>query len=214
ERGTTHAATIGVVLAGGQSRRMGASKASLLIGGEPLLRRVTRQLAEALPAVLVVGAPELAALVPSLTLLADRRPGAGPLAGIEAALAHLAALPGAPYARAFVVACDMPFVAPALVRAMASAAAADPRCDALVLRSARGIEQLHAVYSLACLPVASALLDAGAYALRELLARVRTSEFPSERAAAYDPAARSAFNANTPADWEYVLQNAGSGPDA
>ncbi|MFI5274966.1 MAG: molybdenum cofactor guanylyltransferase, partial [Ktedonobacterales bacterium] len=92
ERGTTHAATIGVVLAGGQSRRMGASKAALLIGGEPLLRHVTRRLAEALPAVLVVGTPALAALVPSLTLLADRRPGVGPLAGIEAALAHLAAL--------------------------------------------------------------------------------------------------------------------------
>lgn len=231
-------ATLGVVLAGGLSRRMGAlgAKVALPIGGEVLLARVVGRLrAAGLPAVLVVGPLELGALVPGVPVVADRRPGAhGPLAGLETALAwasdtaatHADLTPRPPlprgagversaggkvgpdalYSHAFVVAGDMPFIAPALVRAQVERATRLPEADVLVLRSAAGTEQLHAVYSLACLPIASALLDAGARSLRELLARVRTVEFPAAEAARYDPAGLSAFNANTPDDWRHALE--------
>lgn len=207
-------AALGVVLAGGLSRRMGAlgPKAALAIGGEHLLARVVRRLrAGGLREVLVVGQPELGALVPGVVVVPDRRPGAhGPLAGLETALAWAsdatAKHPDMPYHRAFVVACDMPFVAPALVRAMVERAAHTPEAEVLVLRSASGIEQLHAVYSLGCLPAATALLDSGARSLRELLAQVRTVEFPAAEAAPYDPSGLSAFNANTPDDWRRVIE--------
>ncbi|HEX6798742.1 MAG TPA: molybdenum cofactor guanylyltransferase [Ktedonobacterales bacterium] len=208
-------ATLGVVLAGGLSRRMGelGPKAALSIGGERLLARVVRRLrAGSLREVLVVGPPELGAQVPGVPVVADRRPGAhGPLAGLETALlwasAATAEHPDTPYRRVFVVACDMPFVAPALVRAMVARAARTPEAeaDALVLRSATGTEQLHAVYSLVCLPVATALLDSGARSLRELLARLRTVEYPAAEAARDDPSGLSAFNANTPDDWQRAL---------
>ena len=211
--------TLGVVLAGGLSRRMGAAgpKATFPIGGEPLLARVARRLrAAGLPSVLVVGPPDLLApLVPGVPVIADRRPGThGPLAGLETALTWASAArdsKGAlPYRRAFVVACDMPFVAPALVRAMlqraADALSASAEPAALVLRSlSNKTEQLHAVYTLGCLPVATALLDAGARSLRDLLARARTVEFPAADAVPFDPAGLSAFNANSPDDWQRAL---------
>ncbi len=216
-----HDDTLGVVLAGGLSRRMGAigPKAALSIGGEPLLARVVRRLrAAGLSALLVVGPPDLLTpLVPGVPVVADRRPGVhGPLAGLETAVAWASAAhdsAGAPlYRRAFVVACDMPFVSPALVRAMLLRAAealpltaAETGAAALVLRTADGTQQLHAVYTLACLPVATTLLDAGTRSLRELLAHVRTVEFPAADAARLDPSGLSAFNANTPDDWRRAL---------
>lgn len=196
----------GVVLAGGQSRRMGQPKAALEIGGEPLLRRVVRRLGAALPDVLVVGPAELASLVPGVDVIPDTRPAAGPLAGLEAALGYLAGLPGTPHRRAFVVACDMPFVAPPLVRAMVLFAAAEASAaEVVALRGERGPEPLHAVYGLPVLREVTALLDSGERSMGALLARVRVAEFPAEIAAALDPAGHSAFNANTSEEWAAAL---------
>jgi molybdopterin-guanine dinucleotide biosynthesis protein A len=179
---------------------MGADKAALLIEGEPLLRRVVGRLRLAFPAVLVVGPSELAPFVPGVRIVPDTRPGMGPLAGLEAALAATQTQ------YAFVVACDMPFVAPSLVRAMADYAAATAAdIDVLVLRSGTGVEPLHAVYRATCLPVVTELFNAGTRSLHDLLARLRVAEFPPGEAVRLDPSGLSAFNANTPAEWERAL---------
>lgn len=200
----------GVVLAGGQSQRMGESKAALVIGGEPLLRRVVGRLRLALHDVLVVGSSDLAALVPGICIIHDLslHRGQGPLAGLEAALDAIET----PYA--FVAACDMPFVAPDLVRAMVAQAGAYPSNDALVLRTSQGIEPLHAVYSRACLPAVTRQLDADERSLQRLMAHLRVGEMPAELVSRYDPAGRSAFNANTPEEWERALTMVSTAPEA
>lgn len=200
ERGAAMLAT-GVVLAGGRSQRMGQRKAALLIGGEPLLRRVVRRLRLAVRDVLVVGSTDLAALVPDTRIIQDLplHQGYGPLAGLEAALDAIETL------HAFVIACDMPFVAPDLVRAMVALAIADPASDALVLRTSQGIEPLHAVYSRVCLPAIRRRLDVGECSLQRLLPHLRISEVSAELVHRYDPTGRSAFNANTPEEWEQAL---------
>lgn len=196
----------GVVLAGGLSRRMGQSKAGLLIGGEPLLQRVVRRLRLALGDVLVVGSADLAALAPDTRIIEDLplHQGQGPLAGLEAALDAIET----PYA--FAVACDMPFVAPDLVRAMVAQAGAESSTDVLVLRTSQGIEPLHALYSRACLPVVRRQIDAGERSLQQLLSHLRVSEVSEELVSRYDPAGHSTFNANTPEEWEYTLAVAGA----
>jgi len=71
---------MGVVLAGGASRRMGQDKARLCLGGETLLERCRRQLLAVAGDCCVVsrdGAPGT---------VADRRGWAGPLAGIGGAV--------------------------------------------------------------------------------------------------------------------------------
>jgi len=178
---------------------MGRSKAHLLIAGEPLLRRVVGRLRAALADVLVVGPSELAPLVPDVPIIPDTRPGMGPLAGLEAAL-------GAITARcAFVVACDMPFVAPSLVAAMAARALAAPGYDVIALRSAHGLEHLHAVYARTCLASITDTLDRGDLSVHGLLAHLRVLGVSAAEAAANDPTGLSAFNANTSDEWARAL---------
>jgi len=190
----------GVVLAGGGGRRMGADKAALVLGGEPLLRRVVARLRAALPRVLVVGPERMGALVPGVRVAPDRVPGAGPLGGLATALREI----DTPYA--FVVACDMPFIAPPLVRAMVALAAdARPPVDAVLLRSDRGLEYLHAVYGVSCLPAVERLLSGEDRSLGRLARALDVRELAAEEARRDDPRGLSAFNANTPEEWALAL---------
>src|SRR5258708_39415502 len=77
-----------LVLAGGESRRMGRPKAWLEVGETNLLRWMVERLGPAFSEVMVSFAePEqLEELVP-YRLVFDRKKAAGPLAGIEAGLA-------------------------------------------------------------------------------------------------------------------------------
>ena len=74
---------VGAVLTGGASRRMGADKATLVIGGVAMAARVAAALRDAGAVdVAVVGLP-----VEGEHHVADRHPGAGPLGGVLSALA-------------------------------------------------------------------------------------------------------------------------------
>jgi molybdopterin-guanine dinucleotide biosynthesis protein A len=188
------------VLAGGKSQRMGREKALLPLLGEPLVARAVRRLRMVLPEVVVIGPPELAPHLPGTRIVPDQEGGLGPLGGVATAFAEVAAR------RIFLVACDMPFVVPDLVEAMLAAAARTPWAQAVVLRTARGWEPLHAVYDAACAPVVSAQLMRGERSLHHLLAQLAVSEVGAEVVAALDPAGRSTLNVNTPADWGRAIE--------
>ena len=69
-----------IVMAGGQSQRMGSDKAALLIGDKTLLQRVTGIMQQVFPQVLVsVRQPRPKISLPQVC---DAYPGAGPLAGL------------------------------------------------------------------------------------------------------------------------------------
>lgn len=88
---------LGVVLAGGDSRRFGRSKGEARVGDLTLVERAARTL-RPLCAEVVVGRPPA---------LPDLRPGQGPLAGLEAALVRAA---GTGAHGVVVLACDLPAV--------------------------------------------------------------------------------------------------------
>lgn len=193
----------GAVLAGGASRRMGSDKAALLIGGEPLLQRAVGRLRLALAEVIVVGSPALAPLVPETRIVADEWPGRGPLGALATALRAT----DAPWV--LLVACDMPFTEPALIREIARRALTTPAADVVALRGPRGAEPLHAAYSRACLPLALEQLAGDDASLRGLLAAARLAEVSPDDARLLDPSGFSAFNANTPEEWRRALRLAG-----
>lgn len=193
---------VGIVLAGGASRRMGQDKALLrLDGGATLLERTIAQLHEAglEEVAVVVSTPErahsLRATVPNagaVPFITDAEPGRGPLGGLHAALMAY------PERDVLLVACDMPHLDVRALRLLRAPDAAD-----VVLPRLAGHDQpLHARYGPACLPVATRLLRQDRLAMRDLTAapdlRVRVVD-DAELARHGIPAA--AFtNVNTPAD--------------
>lgn len=88
----------GVLLAGGESRRMGRDKATITIGGEPLWQRQIALLRTIEPAEVLVSARAQPAWLPAQTkLVLDEPPSRGPLSGLALALdrmrtTHLLAL--------------------------------------------------------------------------------------------------------------------------
>jgi molybdenum cofactor guanylyltransferase len=181
----------GVILAGGQSSRMGANKALLDLGGQTLIERLASRFTAWFDQVVVVtNSPDLYALL-GLPLAGDRVPGLGPLGGLEAGLS------ASRFEHAFFAACDMPFVNGPFVRYLLEQA---PEHDVVVPRVDREYEPMHAVYGRSLLPVIREHLDQRRLKLLTIYdgARVRVVEEPEIRP--FGDPARLFFNCNTPAD--------------
>jgi molybdopterin-guanine dinucleotide biosynthesis protein A len=118
-----------LLLAGGESRRMGRSKALLPVAGTTLVEWVAARLSPGF-ASLLVAARDADQLPPALRphLVRDLHRGAGPLAGVEAGLG------ASPHDIVVAVACDMPAVTPDLTARLVEALAAAPASDAAVPR--------------------------------------------------------------------------------
>src|SRR5437764_557611 len=76
-----------VVLAGGQSSRMGRPKAWLPFRGQPMLARVLGRLAPLFTEQIVVRAPGQELPAVAARFVEDEAPGQGPVAGLAAGLA-------------------------------------------------------------------------------------------------------------------------------
>jgi molybdenum cofactor guanylyltransferase len=94
-----------VLLAGGESRRMGPDKATTIFQGEPLWQRQIRILRELRPEKLFVSARRDPAWKPVGTdIVLDETPSGGPLSGITATLARIET------SHLVTLAVDMPFI--------------------------------------------------------------------------------------------------------
>jgi molybdenum cofactor guanylyltransferase len=183
----------GLVLAGGESRRMGSPKALIDWRGEPLLAHVCRVVGEVADPVIAVAAqdqelPPLAGVL----VARDRSRGQGPL---EALAAGLAAVPeGIP--AALVCPVDVPLLEPATLRALAVALGPDDQ--AVATADGGRVRPLPGVYRTALAGAAERLLAGGERRLGAVLAEGWTrilalSELP-------DPG--SLKNVNTPEELE------------
>lgn len=191
-----------MVLAGGASARMGRPKALLEVGGQGTwLRRALRLLASQGAQGLRVAGGESSwvpqDLSPRALHLPDQRPGQGPLAGLESALAE------SPCAWVLVLPCDLPRADAALVQALLCERRAG--LEAVVAKTPRGLEPLVGCYARALLPALRAYLGSGRRSAHGLLAdragaapgSVRTLELPETSAL---------YNANTPQDLEELRE--------
>lgn len=183
----------GLVLAGGQSRRMGRDKAALQVNGRTALERTVAMLAPHCETVFVsVRAgddDDLRARYPQIN---DRHGGVGPADGIASALAH------APEAAWLVVACDLPRLSSAALQALI--AGRDPRADATAFRSGRDElpEPLCAIYEPRSRALIEEHLARDKRCPRKMLLTMNTRLLP--------PADDDALaNANTPDDWISIV---------
>ena len=147
---------VGVLLAGGQSRRMGGGdKALRLLGGRPVLAHVVARLKLQVSAMIINANGEASRFAAfGLPVVADSIAGfAGPLAGVHAGLAWVrASRPGIEHV--VTVAADTPFFPTDLVPRFL--AALNPNRPLLVARSEEG---LHPVIGLWPVAMVTALED-------------------------------------------------------
>ena len=187
----------GIVLAGGDGRRLGRDKARLEFNGRPLLDIVVQRLTGICDEVIVAcGASERQRLAGSqIRAVADRLPGRGPLAGLQAGLA------AAISPHVLVVACDMPFLNTTLLSYMVDLSSG---YDAVVPVMKGRQHPLHAVYDRQVLPAVDLTLGGDERSMRALLGRLRVREVTEADVRALDAGALSLFNINTPADLAYA----------
>jgi len=183
----------GVILAGGQSRRMGQDKAFLPWGDATLLQHVIDTLRPITDELIVaVNDLRLFRHLEGVRVVADLLPGAHALGGLYTGLR------AASNDRCFVCGCDAPFLNPTLIRYLVEQAEG---YDLVVPRTAQGLHPLHAVYAKSALPAMEAQLRQGRWDLQALVPALRARIIAPQAWRRLDHAGLSFFNVNTPADY-------------
>jgi len=184
-----------IVLAGGESLRLGRDKTLETVGSISLLGRVLSQLSFLDSEIILVTAPDFpesrVAGYPGVRLVNDIFPGLGPLGGVYTGLKH---------ARSFynlVVACDMPFLNQDFLRYMMAVAGG---YDVVIPRLGEFVEPLHAVYSKVCIMPMASLLKEDKLRVGGILDRVKVRYMDAEEIDRFDPGHLSFFNVNTKSD--------------
>jgi molybdopterin-guanine dinucleotide biosynthesis protein A len=188
----------GIILAGGNSRRMGSNKAFLRVEGERLIDRAVRLLSEIFTEVIIVTATPGDYLDQPAVIVTDILPGKGALGGLYTGLFYASG------EYAFVTACDMPFLNRAFLEHMALQA---PGYDIVVPAPPDGLQPLHAIYARRCLPPIRALLDRNRLQIKEFYRGRRILEIPPGVLDSFDPAGRMFMNINTPTDLSLFHQS-------
>ena len=189
--------TAAVILAGGMSRRMGRDKAALPFGEETMLSHLVHTYQPYFDVTAVslntpgrfdtAGAQEVV----------DRRPGEGPMAGLEAAFLDTGA------DVIFLTGTDLPFGDPALARHLVESLGTHDIC---LIRSDKGPEPLFAVYSSRCLSAIRKSLEEGRRSMYGVIQQMDTLELPAESLPQFD-IARILSNVNDPEEYAKALEH-------
>jgi molybdopterin-guanine dinucleotide biosynthesis protein A len=190
-----------VLLAGGQSSRMGRDKALLRIGGQPLIHLLAKRLLEVAEQVFVSAPDPAMYAFLSLPCVRDVYAGCGPLAGLHAAMLQ------SERPLMLVLACDLPRVSASLLQILIDAAS---DYDVVIPETSDGrLHPVCAVYRRTCLAAAERCLQSGEYRmlhlfedrnLRVLRLRPRDFHFPDSVLS----------DMNSPRDWDNFLKQVGA----
>jgi len=188
-----------IVLAGGQSSRMGRPKALLPFADQPLIVQIVKTLQHRFTQIVVVAAPgqELPAM--PVTVVRDEVADQGPVGGIYYGLSasHTDV--------AFVTSCDAAFLNLDLIAYLVSQI---QEYDAVAPYWDGRLQPLHAVYRRSIAPQLAAQLARGDLRLTKLfeLDGVRTRRIDADEIRRFDPDGDTFFNINTPEDYAEALR--------
>lgn len=165
----------GVILAGGQNRRMnGRSKALLTIGGQTFLSRQLSEMSRVCSELLLIAPDrtpferELEPYGERVRIEADLHPGLGPLAGLETAMTMALG------EVLWVVGCDMPFLSADAAVALEELRQQE-RTELAVPRLGEKLHPLHGVYHRCGLPVLQSMLTEGNFRVMDFIGRMNAS---------------------------------------
>jgi molybdopterin-guanine dinucleotide biosynthesis protein A len=195
----------GVILAGGAASRYGGRPKGLeQVGGQRVIDRVADALRGATDDLLLIAnEPAARDWIPGILVATDVRLNCGSLGGIHAAIVRAAS-------PVLVVAWDMPFVPPALLRALRDAGSG---ADAAVPESGsrRGVEPLCAYYTPACVPAIERRLEADDRRVIAFFEDVRVARLREDEVRRFGDPAVLFMNVNTPDDLALAERHAADG---
>jgi len=196
--------TAAIILCGGLSKRMGQPKADLMFGSETMLGRCVRLFAEiATPRVVVAAVGQsLPELPGDVEVVRDEHPERGPLEGFATGLAAVAGRAKATW----LIACDAPFVQPALFLALHAALEG---YDAVIPLIDHESYPLTACYATSILPLVQSMRASNVRRARDLGVWLQTQWVDEAFCRQHDPDLRSFMNMNTPAHYTEALRLAG-----
>ena len=182
-----------VILAGGQSRRMGQDKALLMVKGVPLIRH-TIDTVQSVTQTIFVMTPRIekyrALVTPDCELVKELSPTQGPLAAFSRIL------PRINQDWILLLACDLPHLSITALQTWVSYLP-DVSDDtvAVLPRHSKGWEPLCGFYHRRCLRSLQAFVQHGGRSFQDWLSQVAVTELPLTDV-------KTVFNCNTPEDWQ------------
>ena len=183
-----------LVLAGGESSRMGSPKHLLPFHGTTFLECIMSRLQGRFDQIMLAGkapCPDPPHMEPVQDVMAVKCPLVGILSGLRAARNP----------RVFVLGCDMPFVEPALVEMLCTTGAG---ADVVVPVIGGFMEPLCAVYRASTSTVIENYLREGGFKTTGFFGQVKVTEVAEARIRGADPALNSFINLNTPEDYRRI----------
>lgn len=185
------------VLAGGESKRFGSNKALYKLGDKTLVEHACERLSSLFERVRILARDARSLGELGFEILSDVRSEACPLSGVYSGLKYLGE------GKAFFLACDLPLVKTSLVKHIVKLS---PGFDAVVPRTANGLEPLCAVYDASCTDALESSFSTGDLRADSFLDKVRTKIVEEEELTRYDPDLVTFSNVNTLADARSVLE--------
>jgi molybdopterin-guanine dinucleotide biosynthesis protein MobB len=178
------------ILAGGRSRRMGQDKAFAEFGGGTLIEWVLDRVAGLFPHAFIVAKEVSRYRDLGLPVVADALPASSPTVGVYSAVL------AAPTDRTLCLGCDLPFVTPEVLIALAERSAGH---EALVPCDGGWLQPLCAVYSRATLGALEEMLTADERRIDLIFERVAT-EYVDVAELGLGDSGRLFLNVNTQAE--------------
>jgi len=187
-----------VILVGGKSSRMGTNKAFLELKGKTFIELQIELLREMFDEISISANTPSEYEYLNLPIFKDIYPGKGPLGGIYTSLINSSSL------HTFMLACDMPFVGPELIKHLKDLT---KEYDVVIPKSENGLEPLHAFYSKNCIEPIKRELDENNLRIRSFFPQVNVKIVELDSLASSDYFKNSIKNLNTMADYEDVTEN-------
>jgi molybdopterin-guanine dinucleotide biosynthesis protein A len=186
----------GIILAGGENRRMGTDKAFLDICGRPLVEHILDVFSTLFTRTIVVTNTPDRFRDYDIEVTSDVLAVRGPLTGIYSGLLK------STDEYNFVAACDMPFLNPRLISYMGEIAAGQ---DAVVPMFNGFLEPLHAIYRRGLLSTMEAQIRKQDRRIRGLFDHIKVRYVTEEEIVRFDPLKRSFRNLNTPEEYKEAV---------
>jgi molybdopterin-guanine dinucleotide biosynthesis protein A len=190
-----------IILAGGQSSRLGTDKQFLRLAGGTLVDYIVSRLKDHFEEIIVVTSKPEDYKAADIKAVGDVLKGCGPLGGIHSGLASSKSR------FSYVIACDMPYINPGYITYMKALLAGSQDAQAVITRFGNWIEPFNAFYSRELIPLIEKQLEGGEQRIGSMLEKAKTLYIEEKKAREFSPDWNMFININTRQEYESYIRN-------